>query len=90
MWGNHPGRRGLAVPCKGGGFRLCDAGIRRVRDDPRKGERTETREGYEIVFGPDLLELLNWELPDWIDADFLYPDFPPEEWGEAAAEGPSG
>jgi len=48
------------------------------------------REGYEIVSGPDLLELLNWELPDWIDADFLYPDFPPEEWGEAAAEGPSG
>jgi hypothetical protein len=45
--------------------------------------------GYEIVFGPDLLEVLNWELPDWIDADFLFPDFLPEEWGEAAGEEPS-
>jgi hypothetical protein len=41
---------------------------------------------YEIVSGPDLLELLNWQLPDWIDADFLYPDYPPEEWGEPEAE----
>jgi hypothetical protein len=48
------------------------------------------REGYEIVSGPDLLELLNWELPDWIDADFLFPDFPPEEWGQAAGDEPAG
>ena len=46
-------------------------------------------EGYEIVSGPDLLELLNGELPDWIDADFLFPDFPPEEWVEQADDGPT-
>jgi hypothetical protein len=33
-----------------------------------------------------LLELLNWELPDWIDADFLFPDFPPAEWAKPARE----
>jgi hypothetical protein len=43
---------------------------------------------YEIVSGPDLLELLNWELPDWIDADFLFPDYPPEEWGKPTDEEP--
>ncbi len=42
--------------------------------------------GYQIVSGRDLLELLNWELPDWIDADFLFPDFPPEEWSKPAPE----
>ena|GEM_PF-1612872 len=42
--------------------------------------------GYQIVSGPDLLELLNWELPDWIDADFLFPDFPPAEWAKPARE----
>jgi hypothetical protein len=42
--------------------------------------------GYEIVSGSDLLELLEWELPDWIDADFLFPDFPPEEWGKPVGE----
>jgi hypothetical protein len=45
-------------------------------------------QSYEIVSGPDLLELLNWQLPDWIDADFLYPDYPPEEWGEPTGEAP--
>jgi hypothetical protein len=54
------------------------------------GDGTDTLDadsgGYEVVFGPDLLELLNWELPDWIDADFLYPDYLPEEWRETGEE----
>ncbi len=50
----------------------------------------ENDEGsYEIVYGTDLLELLNWDLPDWIDADFLFPDFPPEEWAEQADDEPT-
>ncbi|MEP6995730.1 MAG: hypothetical protein ABI968_14505 [Acidobacteriota bacterium] len=47
-------------------------------------------EGFEISFGPDLLTLLDGELPDWIDADFLFPDFPPEEWAEPTDDEPAG
>jgi hypothetical protein len=63
--------------------------------------------GSRLVSGPDLMELLHqqrpdwippdllaklmsWELPDWVDADFLYPNYPPEDWGEAAGEQPPG
>ena len=50
----------------------------------------ENDEGsYEIVYGTDLLELLNWDLPEWIDADFLFPDFPPEEWAEQPDDEPA-
>jgi hypothetical protein len=39
---------------------------------------------YPIVLAPDLLEqLLSAEPPDWLDLSRLYPDTPPEEWGEA-------
>jgi hypothetical protein len=39
---------------------------------------------YQIVLAPDLLEqLLSAEPPDWLDLSRLYPDTPPEEWGEA-------
>ena len=46
--------------------------------------------GYEIVSGPDLLELLNWQLPDWVDADFLYPDYLPQEWTDADGDARAG
>jgi hypothetical protein len=35
-----------------------------------------------IVLAPDLLELLSC-VPEWLDLSRLYPDCPPEEWGEA-------
>jgi hypothetical protein len=56
--------------------------------EPDADARESDSGAYEIVSGPDLLELLNWELPDWIDADFLFPDYPPEEWGKPTDEEP--
>ena len=44
----------------------------------------------EITLGPKLRALLAGELPPDLDQDFEVPDFPPEEWGEPAAEEPPG
>jgi len=41
-------------------------------------------DGSSIVFGADLLELLNWQLPDWVDFSRLFPDFPPDEWPDSS------
>jgi len=38
----------------------------------------------DFLFNPDLLTLLNWNIPDWMDLSQLVPDFPPERWEEPA------
>jgi hypothetical protein len=40
----------------------------------------------DFLFNPDLLRQLDGELPDWMDLNPLVPDFPPEAWGESAAD----
>ena len=40
----------------------------------------------DFIFNPDVLALLDGEIPDWMDLSPLVPDFPPEEWGEPADE----
>jgi hypothetical protein len=42
----------------------------------------------DFVFNPDVLALLDGQLPDWMDLSELVPDFPPEEWGEPAGDQP--
>jgi hypothetical protein len=44
----------------------------------------------EITLGPKLRALLAGEFPPELDQDFELPDFPPEGWGEPAAEKPAG
>jgi hypothetical protein len=44
----------------------------------------------DFIFNPDLLALLDGEIPDWMDLSGLVPDFPPEEWGQAAGQEPTG
>jgi hypothetical protein len=47
----------------------------------------------EITLGPNLRALLGGELPPTLaqgsDPGWQVPDFPPEEWGEPAGEGPA-
>jgi hypothetical protein len=43
----------------------------------------------DFLFNPDLLTLLNWNIPDWIDLSPLVPDSPPNEWPEAATDQPA-
>jgi hypothetical protein len=43
----------------------------------------------DFLFNPDLLRLLNWKIPDWIDLSPLVPDSPPDEWPETAADQPA-
>jgi hypothetical protein len=45
--------------------------------------------GYTIVFGADLLGLLDRELPDWVDLSRLFPDFPPDEWPDSTDHQPA-
>ncbi len=49
---------------------------------------------FEITFGPNLRAVLLGEVPPTLaqgcDPDWQVPDFPPEEWGEPAAEEPTG
>ena len=58
------------------------------------GENPPPANVVEITLGPNLLALLQGELPASRAAGpqsgFEVPDFPPEEWGEPAAEGPPG
>ena len=61
-----------------------------IREDPAPAQHFEialSSDDYEISSVSDLLTLLGEDLPSWIDADFLVPDFPPEEWGEPADDG---
>jgi hypothetical protein len=41
------------------------------------------------LFNPDLLRLLNWNIPDWMDLSPLVPDSPPDEWPETAGDQPA-
>jgi hypothetical protein len=43
----------------------------------------------DFLFNPDLLTLLNWNIPDWMDLSPLVPDFPPDEWPETAGDQPA-
>ena len=43
----------------------------------------------DFLFNPDLLRLLNWKIPDWIDLSLLVPDSPPDEWPETAGDQPA-
>ena len=40
----------------------------------------------DFLFNPDLLALLDGEIPEWMDLSGLVPDCPPMEWGEPADE----
>jgi hypothetical protein len=68
-----------------------------IREDPAPAERVQIGFGeaelipepdftkitdLDFIFNPDLLALLDGEIPDWMDLSGLVPDFPPEEWGE--------
>ena len=43
----------------------------------------------DFLFNPDLLRLLNWNIPDWMDLSPLVPDSPPDEWPETAGDQPA-
>jgi hypothetical protein len=73
------------------GARAIRAGI---REDPAPAERVQIGLGeaelipepdftkitdLDFIFNPDLLALLDGEIPDWMDLSGLVPDFPPEE-----------
>jgi hypothetical protein len=70
---------------------LFDAG-RAIRDV--LGENPPPATVLEITLGPNLRALLRGEVPPTLargcDPDWQVPDFPPEEWGEPAAEEPTG
>jgi hypothetical protein len=64
---------------------------RAIRD--ALGENPPPASVFEITLGPNLRALLRGELPPFdpgSDPGFEVPDFPPEEWGELAAEEPPG
>jgi hypothetical protein len=53
----------------------------------------------DFVFDPNVLALLDGDIPDWLDLSGLVPDFPPEEfvpdfppeeWGGPADDEPGG
>jgi hypothetical protein len=58
------------------------------------GENPPPATVLEITLGPNLRALLRGEVPPTLaqgcDPDWQVPDFPPEEWGEPAAEEPTG
>jgi hypothetical protein len=79
--------------------RAIRAGIRETRHRRRASRSPSASNDSEISFGSnhyeispvsDPLTLLGGELPSWLDADFLFPDFVPKEWAESAGEEPSG
>ena len=43
----------------------------------------------DFLFNPDVLALLDGEIPDWMDLSPLVPDSPPDEWPETAADQPA-
>ena len=75
-----------------------------IREDSAPGQRFQIRFGQndfdigpepeftkidlDFLFDPDVLALLGGQIPDWMDLSGLVPDFPPEEWGEPAADEP--
>jgi hypothetical protein len=78
--------------------RAIRAGIREEPVPVQGGEISSCPDGFELIpepdftivtdldfiFDPDLLKMLNGEIPDWMDLSGLVPDFPPEERGESA------
>ncbi len=65
---------------------------RRASDPGASGENLPSGMVLEIAFGPNLQTLLGGGLPPNLDPGsdprFDIPDFPPEEWGDLAAEEP--
>ena len=43
----------------------------------------------DVLFDSGLMDELEGELPEWMDLSALIPDFPPEEWPDAAADEPT-
>ncbi len=43
----------------------------------------------DFLFNPDLLRMLNWNIPDWMDLSPLVPDSPPDEWPETTGDQPA-
>jgi hypothetical protein len=75
-----------------------------IREDPVSAERCEIAFGetelipepdftkitnLDFIFNPDVLSLLDGEIPDWMDLSGLVPDCPPEDWGQPAGEEPT-
>ncbi len=58
------------------------------------GENPAPGTVFEVTFGPNLQALLSGGLPPTLgagsDPRFDIPDFPPEDWRDAAGEEPSG
>ena len=83
--------------------RAIRAGIREEPAPGERFEAASRRDDFELLaepdftivtdldflFNPDLLRLLNWKIPDWIDLSPLVPDSPPDEWPETAADQPA-
>jgi hypothetical protein len=44
----------------------------------------------DFLFNSDLLTLLDWQIPDWMDLSQLVPDSPPDEWPQTAGDQPAG
>ena len=43
----------------------------------------------DFLFNPDLLSLLNGNIPNWMDLSPLIPNTPPDEWPEPAGDQPA-
>jgi hypothetical protein len=83
--------------------RAIRAGIREERAPGERLEAASCRDGFELLaipdftivtdldwlFNPDLLGLLHWNIPDWMDLSPLVPDSPPDEWPETAGDQPA-
>jgi hypothetical protein len=83
--------------------RAIRAGIREEPAPGERFEAAPRRDDFELLaepdftivtdldflFNPDLLKLLNWNIPDWMDLSPLVPDSPPDEWPETAADQPA-
>jgi hypothetical protein len=83
--------------------RAIRAGIREEPAPGERFEAASRRDDFELLakpdftivtdldflFNPDLLRLLNWNIPDWMDLSPLVPDSPPDEWPETAGDQPA-
>ena len=83
--------------------RAIRAGIREEPAPGERFEAPSRRDDFELLsepdftivtdldflFNPDLLRMLNWNIPDWMDLSPLVPDSPPDEWPETAGDQPA-
>ena len=83
--------------------RAIRAGIREEPAPSERFEAASRRNDFELLaepdftivtdldwlFNPDLLGLLNWNIPDWMDLSSLVPDAPPDEWPKTAGDQPA-